>query len=113
MVRSIAWFGVGIIMGLLCSPAIVATAATVSWIGGSSNWSNNLNWSPATVPTTGNDVNIVDTDGISRTVTYDYTGIPATLNSLTIDLTGGTGTTTNTLSMSANSLTTAGTKLSA
>ena len=43
-------------------------------------------------------------DGVSRTITYDYTGAPVTLTSLTIDLVGGDGTASTTLSMSANQL---------
>lgn len=49
-------------------------------------------------------VYIDDTDGISRTVNYDYTGNTVAFYSLTVDLNGGTGSSTNTLLMAGNSL---------
>jgi hypothetical protein len=72
---------------------------------GSDNWSVAGNWS-AGVPGAGSDASISEADGVSRTVNYDYTGSPVTLNSLTVDLTGGTGAATNTLSIADNDLTT-------
>ena len=81
----------------------------------SGNWSTTGNWSQssaadasatnavlpgATVP-----VNIANTDGLTHTVTYNYTGAAVTLGSLTIDLTGGVGATSDILSMAANALT--------
>ena len=65
------------------------------------------NWSPSGVPGAGDTVNIVDSDGVSRTITYDYTGAAVTLGTVTIDLTGGAGAATNMLTMSANNLTAA------
>jgi hypothetical protein len=79
----------------------VARAQTDNWIAGDGNWSAAANWSDG-VPGYYSSVNFTDSDGISRTLTYDYIGQPVTLNSLTIDLVGGG---VNTLAMSANDLT--------
>jgi hypothetical protein len=89
----------------------VLAATTDNWTDGTGNWSTAANWtntsSGHTVPAAGDTVNIVDSDGVSRTITYNYTGAAITLGTVTIDLTGGTGAATNTLSMSANNLTAA------
>jgi T5SS/PEP-CTERM-associated repeat protein len=95
--------------GILMSRPIVASADNV-WIpdtGG--NWSDAANWSTG-VPVAGDFVDIEESDNIGRTVVYDYTGSPVTLNALNIDLTDGTTTTTatNTLSITANTLTVGG-----
>jgi hypothetical protein len=66
-----------------------AHAVTSTWIDGSGNWNVAGNWSPSGVPGAGSTVNIVETDGVSRTITYNYNGSAATLASLTLDLTGG------------------------
>jgi hypothetical protein len=68
------------------------------------NWNVPANWSTTTVPVAGDTVNIIESDNIGRTITYDYPG-SITLGPLTIDLTGST-TATTTLSMSANTLST-------
>jgi hypothetical protein len=80
-------------------------ATTRLWNVFDGNWSTAGNWSPSGVPGAGDTVNIFGTDGVSRTITYDYTGGAVTLGSLAIDLTNGTPTDTETLSMSANNLT--------
>jgi hypothetical protein len=74
------------------------------WIAGDGNWSVPGNWSPGNVPGAGDDVDITFTDGVNRTVNYDYTGAPVTLNSLTVNLTNSIGTSSSVLSMSANAL---------
>jgi T5SS/PEP-CTERM-associated repeat protein len=96
-----------IVVLLICSvlPVTVATATTKNWIAGTGNWNTAGNWAPAGVPAAGDDVNIKPTNGVSRTVTYDYTGPAITLNSLGVNLNGGTGGATTTLQMSANNLT--------
>ena len=81
-----------------------ASATTRAWNTGDGSWNVAGNWSPAGVPIAGDTVAIGFGDGIARTVTYDYTGAPVTLNSLGLDLTGGSST-TMALSMSANNLT--------
>ena len=86
-------------------PPTHATAATKNWNAASGNWSTSANWSPAGVPAAGDDVNIKPTDGVSRTITYDYTGPAVTLSSLGINLNGGVGLATTTLSMSSGDLT--------
>jgi hypothetical protein len=97
---------------LLLAPALVASsmagqahAAVRAWNVGDGNWSVAGNWSPAGVPGANDTVNIFSTDGVSRTITYDYTGAAITLASVSIDLTGGMPTDTETFSMSANNLT--------
>jgi hypothetical protein len=92
--------------GILMSRPMVASADNV-WIpdtGG--NWSVAANWSTG-VPVAGDFVDIEESDNDARTVGYDYTGPPVTLSGLYIDLTDGTTTTTatNTLSITANTLT--------
>lgn len=94
-----------VVLVLAFSPVGVARAATKNWIAGSGNWNTPGNWSSAGVPGAGDDVNIKLTDGIARTITYDYPGPAVTLNSLGINLTGA-GAATTTLQMSANNLTT-------
>ncbi len=111
MIRSKTWFGLGIIVSLAILLSSRWAWAQDNWTGDSSDWDSD-NWSPVGVPGDWHDgvpgpgaiTNIVDSDGVSRTVTYDYTGTGA-LSSLTVDLTGGSGTASNTLSMSANHLT--------
>ncbi|MFI5378547.1 MAG: beta strand repeat-containing protein, partial [Tepidisphaerales bacterium] len=95
-------------LAILQGRSFPVAAATVNWTDGTSNWSLATNWttlpSAHNVPGAGDTVNIALTDGVSRTITYDYTGAAVTLGSLTLDLTGGSGSAT-TLSMAANSLT--------
>jgi hypothetical protein len=68
-----------------------ASADTASWVGGTSNWQNAANWSPAAVPKAGDAVVIAGGDGAPFTVTYDVPITPTypSLGALTIDLTGG------------------------
>ena len=82
-----------------------AQAATCAWNVFDGNWSVAGNWNPSFVPDAGDTVNIIDSDGVSRTITYDYTGSAVTLGFLTIDLTNGTPDDTQTFFMSANNLT--------
>ena len=92
-----------------------ARSATKYWktssLGGS--WSNGFNWSATSaggndfggVPSGGDIANIALTDGLSRTITYDYTGNPVTLSTLLVNLTNSSGNNTTTFSMSADNLT--------
>src|SRR5450755_3776389 len=76
-----------------------AKAATYFWKQAITNgtWSNGANWSAASsagsdnagVPGDLSTVNITLADGISRTITYDYTGPAVTVSLLQIDLNGG------------------------
>ena len=60
-------------VGLVVAPATVATAE--NWIApGSGNWSTPGNWDTGTVPSDFDSVTITPTDGVARTITYDYTG---------------------------------------
>jgi len=104
MIRSMTWFGLGIIVALAGLWPIRLASAQDNWNDGTGNWSVPVNWS-AGVPGSGAIVNIDDSDGISRTITYDYTGTAVTLYELTIDLTGGSGSATNTLAIPGNNLT--------
>jgi hypothetical protein len=78
--------------------------ATDNWTAGSDNWTVPGDWS-AGVPGSGADASIAESDGVSRTINYDYSGPAVALNSFSIDLTGGTGAATNALSIQANDLT--------
>jgi hypothetical protein len=82
-----------------------ASALTKSWADGTGNWNSPGNWNPAVVPVAGDIVNIVDADGIARTITYNYPGPNITLGILTIDLTGGVAS-NNLLINGANNLST-------
>jgi fibronectin-binding autotransporter adhesin len=75
-----------------------------NWVGtGTAPWAVGSNWNPASVPTTGEVVNIVLTDGADRTVTYNVSA--PSLGLLSIDLTNGAGVAACTLSIAgANSL---------
>jgi hypothetical protein len=66
-----------------------AYAATKVWTAGTDNWSTPADWNPSGAPAAGDAVNIVNSDGVARTITYDYTGPILPLGDLTIDLTGG------------------------
>jgi hypothetical protein len=85
-------------------PVSLVRAQTDNWIGGDGNWSNVADWSPANVPGNGDTVNIAETDGVNRTINYDYSEPEITINSLTVDLTNAVGTASSILSMSANNL---------
>ncbi|HEV2971300.1 MAG TPA: hypothetical protein VGY55_15100 [Pirellulales bacterium] len=94
---------VAIVLSLI-RPSLATTRA---WNALDGNWSVAGNWSPAGVPAGGDTANVLNTDGVSRTITYDYTGPAVTLAFLSVDLTGGMPTDTATFSMSANNLTSA------
>src|ERR1700683_1125162 len=99
-------------LGRLCLMLLAASAAWPAvataqsqWIGGSSNWSNPNNWSPYGVAMlTGSPSIVTSTLGAAQTITYDYSGPTVALSSLDVDLTGGSGGASETLSMSANNL---------
>ena len=98
---------VAILLVIGMSSATWVSAATRNWaVVGDGNWSVAGNWNPAGVPGAGDVALMRDTDGLSRTITYDYAGAAVTLNSLEIGLAGGTPADTETLSMSAHNLTT-------
>ncbi len=65
------------LLACFCLLVASAQAATNSWTGGTGNWSDPSNWTNATnqhvVPIAGDDVQIVNNDGVSRTITYDNT----------------------------------------
>jgi T5SS/PEP-CTERM-associated repeat protein len=81
-------------------PAEVATAVTKNWVGGIGNWSPG-SWSPAGVPAPGDTVNIVHTDGTTRTVTLNVD--TPSLGLVSINLTGGIGTTFASLAINSDS----------
>jgi hypothetical protein len=56
------------------------------------------------VPGDGITAEITDSDGVSRTINYDYSGSAVTLYDLDMDLTGGSTSATNTLNIAANNL---------
>jgi fibronectin-binding autotransporter adhesin len=87
-------------------PAI-ASAQTSQWIGATSNWNTASNWAPSGVPGASDIVNVTNTLGQVQTITYNYTAAPVTLNTLTLDALGS-GTASEILSMSANTLSLSG-----
>jgi fibronectin-binding autotransporter adhesin len=98
-------------LGVLLAAAVVtvslsrpASAAVPVWIAGDGNWSVPGNWSTAVVPAAGDQVKVFNSDGVSRTIIYDYTGPAVALTYLSVDLNGGTPSDTETLSMSANNV---------
>ena len=88
-----------------------ATYATKFWKNSvtTGNWSGTTNWSGSSaagsdnpgLPVQNDAVNIVNTDGVARTVNYDVNAPGLGFGSVSIDLTGP-GTTTNTLSLTTN-----------
>jgi T5SS/PEP-CTERM-associated repeat protein len=90
---------------IVVSSAVAAPASAKNWADGTSNWNVPANWNPAAVPTSGEAVNIINTDGTARSVTLNVT--PPALGLTTIDLTGA-GTAADTLSITSNFNLTAG-----
>jgi hypothetical protein len=80
-------------------------AATKDWSDGSDNWSTDAAWTPVGVPAAGDNAHIIFSDGVARTVTYDYAGPAIVLGNVSVDLTGP-GTDATILTMSAGELTT-------
>jgi T5SS/PEP-CTERM-associated repeat protein len=80
-----------------------SSAIPRSWNGGSGDWSVPALWNPNGLPGSGDETFISPTDGVSRTVTYNYAGPTVTLQALLLDLTGPPGAAT-TLAMPGNSL---------
>jgi hypothetical protein len=72
--------------------------------GTGTSWNAAGSWSPGSVPVAGEAAYLAFSDGVSRSIGYDYTGSAITLYSVTVDLTAGTGSATTTLSMGANNL---------
>lgn len=68
-----------------------AQAGYKFWVGGSGQWDVADNWTPAGVPQDGDDVFLVNGDGLLRIVTYKTPYPSAVLNSLTISAIGSTG----------------------
>jgi hypothetical protein len=75
---------------------------TDNWQVGDGNWSTPANWDSGVVPGNGDTINIGVSNSASFTVTYDYTGTPVTVSSLTLDMNNTAGTAT--LFMPRNSL---------
>jgi hypothetical protein len=88
---------------LLFRPA--SASADDGWIPASGgNWSDAANWTTG-VPVAGALVDVYGTDGVSRTVIYDFTGPITPLGGLYLGLTGGGVDSENTLEIDANTLT--------
>ena len=75
-----------LVVVLALSSAILPQAAAKNWNDGDGDWNVPGNWSPASVPTAGEAVNIVFTNGTAHTVTYDVSA--PSIGLLSIDLTG-------------------------
>jgi hypothetical protein len=85
-------------------PAAHSFATTRQWVGGTSNWNTAANWNPSGVPGSGDTANVTGTTSASQTITYNYNGTAQTLAVCTVDLIGGSAGSSETLSMSANTL---------
>jgi hypothetical protein len=75
------------------------------------SWSAAASWTPASVPGAGESAYVEFSDGVSRSINYDYTGAAISLYSVTVDLTGGSAGATTTLSIGANNLSVSGYEL--
>src|SRR6476620_2196234 len=88
-------------IGLLVTTAfsfvfpLASSVSAKNWNATDGFWNTGGNWNPASVPVGGEDVNIVNSDGVPRTVTLDVN--TPSLGLVTINQTGGTAT--NTLSI--------------
>jgi hypothetical protein len=105
MHRYITRLGLGIVVALACSLAMIAEAQTTySWNnnGTFAFWNSAGNWSPSGVPGNGDTADIFDIDAISRTISYNYTGPAITLGKLDLDSYGFGAT--NTLQLAVNNL---------
>jgi fibronectin-binding autotransporter adhesin len=86
-----------------CQPAR-ATQYNFSNGGANTNWNNSLHWSPFGIPGNNDFANVANTDGVVRTIAYDYAGAAVSLSELVVD---GTAGGSDTLTMAANNLTAA------
>ncbi len=102
MMLKSSWLGFSALLLTACT-ALSTSAAIKNWATSDGNWSVDNNWLPVGVPQATDDANIVFGDGVPRTVTIDSTGPADNSNSVTIDLTGGTGA--STLAITGNTLT--------
>jgi hypothetical protein len=92
-------------MAAVTLPA-VATAQTSQWVGGNSgDWNTASHWNPSGEPGANDTVNVTSAAGVTQTISYDYTGSAVTLNELNLGLTGGSGTASETINMSTDTLT--------
>jgi hypothetical protein len=99
------------VVGAIIAEPRVTYADTNFWKNSvvTGNWSNGNNWSATSAagsdnagpPLQDEPTNIVNTDGVARTVNYDVNAPAAGFGAVSIDLTGP-GTTTNTLSLTTN-----------
>jgi hypothetical protein len=94
------------VCGLTAFTASVAKATDRFFNIFTGNWSVDGNWNPVGVPAAGDNANIISNFIGGAMVTYDYMDAPITLGTLTIDLTNGGASVTNTLLVSGNALST-------
>ena len=73
-----------VLLALLAQPAL---AVTTNWVGNSGNWTVASNWDNG-VPLANYDANLITTTA-NKTATYNQTVNPGSLNSVTVDGTGG------------------------
>jgi len=75
-----------------------ALGANDTWTSGSGFWtgSDNADWSLGSPPAAGDNAELTDNDGISRTITYDYYDPSVTLSTVTV---ANLGSGTNELSL--------------
>src|ERR1700690_2834577 len=83
------WAAVSLAAGAVNLACATGWAGTDNWNVGSSDWNTPGNWDSGNVPLDGDTVNVINSDGSSPTIDYDYNGPAATLFSLTLDNTNG------------------------
>jgi len=95
-----------LIISLVRAFSFAAPAVAKNWNATNGNWNTAANWSPASVPVGGEEVNIVNADGVARTVTLDVN--TPSLGLVTINQTGGSAFNTLSLPISNNNTFTSG-----
>jgi T5SS/PEP-CTERM-associated repeat protein len=93
-----------LVITLVRAFSFAVPAVAKNWNTTDGNWGTAANWSPAAVPVGGEEVNIVNADGVARTVTLDVN--TPSLGLVTINQTGGSAV--NTLSIPNNNSFTSG-----
>jgi hypothetical protein len=82
------WAAVCLAAGAVNTLVSGSASAQDNWIGGTSDWNNSVNWDSG-IPTSGDNVDIVNTDTSTPTVMYDSTDPTVTLSSLSVNNSGG------------------------
>jgi hypothetical protein len=89
---------------LFCLVSIQSFATTYTWVGTTSNWTTASNWSPASVPTSADNVTITST-GASPQLQGNVTITNFSMSGNTLDLNGDTLTVNGTLAFGVGTVT--------